>query len=65
MVVNDVGASLSGRGETSATPGEQTCRIIEQRGGEAVLSTETVAEWVAAQRIVATALDALGASTSW
>lgn len=60
VIVNDVGASLSGLGETSATPVEQTCRIIEQRGGEAVLSTESVAEWAAAQRIVATALDAFG-----
>ncbi|MGX7706040.1 SDR family oxidoreductase [Methylobacterium sp. Gmos1] len=60
VVVNDVGASLSGLGETSATPGEQTRAIIEQRGGEAVVNTDTVAEWAAAQRIVATALDAFG-----
>jgi NAD(P)-dependent dehydrogenase (short-subunit alcohol dehydrogenase family) len=60
VVVNDVGASLSGLGETSATPGEQTRAIIEQRGGEAVVNTDTVAEWEAAQRIVATALDAFG-----
>ncbi len=60
VVVNDVGASLSGLGETSATPGEQTRAIIEQRGGQAVVNTDTVAEWEAAQRIVATALDAFG-----
>ncbi|AWN46437.1 3-hydroxyacyl-CoA dehydrogenase [Methylobacterium terrae] len=60
VVVNDVGASLSGLGETSATPGEQTRAIIEQRGGQAVVNTDTVAEWDAAQRIVATALDAFG-----
>lgn len=60
VVVNDVGASLSGLGETSATPGEQTRAIIEQRGGEAVVNTDTVAGWDAAQRIVATALEAFG-----
>ena len=60
VVVNDVGASLSGLGETSATPGEQTRAIIEQRGGRAVVSTDSVADWEAAQRMVATALDAFG-----
>ncbi|NGM33483.1 SDR family oxidoreductase [Methylobacterium sp. DB0501] len=60
VVVNDVGASLSGLGETSATPGEQTRAIIEQRGGQAVVNTDTVAEWAAAQAMVATALDAFG-----
>ncbi|BAQ49032.1 MULTISPECIES: SDR family oxidoreductase [Methylobacterium] len=60
VVVNDVGASLSGLGETSATPGEQTRAIIEQRGGRAVVSTDSVADWEAARRMVATALDAFG-----
>ncbi|KMO42702.1 3-hydroxyacyl-CoA dehydrogenase [Methylobacterium tarhaniae] len=60
VVVNDVGATLSGVGETSATPGEQTRAIIEQRGGQAVVSADTVAEWEAARRMVATALDAFG-----
>lgn len=60
VVVNDVGASLSGEGETSASPGEQTRGIIEQRGGQAVVSTDTVAEWESARRIVAAALDAFG-----
>ncbi|KMO34233.1 SDR family oxidoreductase [Methylobacterium aquaticum] len=60
VVVNDVGASLSGVGETSATPGEQTRAIIVQRGGEAVVDTGSVAEWDAAQAMVATALEAFG-----
>ena len=34
VVVNDIGASLTGEGETSATPGQQTVGIIQQRGGE-------------------------------
>lgn len=60
VVVNDIGASLSGIGETSATPGEQTVAIIRQRGGEAVANTDSVAEWDAARRIVATAMKAFG-----
>ena len=60
VVVNDIGASLTGIGETSATPGEGTKAIIEQRGGTAVTNTDSVADWESARRIVATALDAFG-----
>ena len=60
VVVNDIGASLTGEGPTSATPGEQTVAIIQQRGGRAVANTDSVAEWARAQRIVQTALDAFG-----
>jgi NAD(P)-dependent dehydrogenase (short-subunit alcohol dehydrogenase family) len=59
VVVNDVGASLSGEG-SSDTPAEQTKQIIEQRGGRAVISRDSVAEWASAQRIVQAALDAFG-----
>ena len=60
VVVNDIGASLTGEGATSATPGQQTVAIIEQRGGVAVANTDSVAEWPAAQRIVQTAMDSFG-----
>ena len=60
VVVNDIGASLTGEGPTSATPGEQTVAIIQQRGGRAVANTDSVAEWASAQRIVQTALDSFG-----
>ena len=60
VVVNDVGASLAGTGETSATPGEQTRLIIEQRGGRAVTSRDSVADWTSAQRIVQAGMDAFG-----
>jgi NAD(P)-dependent dehydrogenase (short-subunit alcohol dehydrogenase family) len=60
VVVNDIGASLTGEGATSATPGEQTVAIIQQRGGEAVLSTDSVADWVSAQRIIQCAIDSFG-----
>ena len=59
VVVNDVGASLGGEG-TSATPGQQTVQIIEQRGGRAVASTDSVAGWDSARRIVQCALDSFG-----
>ncbi|MBP0444675.1 SDR family oxidoreductase [Roseomonas sp. SSH11] len=60
VVVNDIGASLTGIGEQSATPGEQTKAIIEQRGGQAVTNTDSVADWESAKRIVASAMDAFG-----
>lgn len=60
VVVNDIGASLSGEGELSRSPGEDTKALIEGRGGEAVVSTDSVAGWDSAGRIVAGALDAFG-----
>lgn len=60
VVVNDIGASLTGIGETSATPGQGTVAIIEQRGGTAVVSTDSVADWDSARRIVRTAMDSFG-----
>ena len=59
VIINDVGASLSGEGR-SATPAQQTKQIIEQRGGRAEISTEFVAEWGSAQKIVQAALDHFG-----
>jgi len=59
VIVNDVGASLSGEG-LSATPAEQTRQIIEQAGGQAAISTDSVAEWASAQKIVQAALDNFG-----
>jgi len=59
VVINDVGASVAGEG-SSETPAQQTKQIIEQRGGEATVNTDSVADWASAQRIVAAALDAFG-----
>jgi len=59
IVINDIGASLTGEG-LSGTPAEQTKQIIEQRGGQAAITTDSVADWTSAQRIVATAMDAFG-----
>jgi NAD(P)-dependent dehydrogenase (short-subunit alcohol dehydrogenase family) len=59
IVINDIGASLGGEG-FSATPAEQTKGIIEQRGGQAVINTDSVSEWDNAKRIVQCALDSFG-----
>jgi NAD(P)-dependent dehydrogenase (short-subunit alcohol dehydrogenase family) len=59
VIVNDLGVSVSGDGG-SKTPAEQTKAIIEQRGGQAAISTESVAGWDSARRIVQAALDNFG-----
>jgi NAD(P)-dependent dehydrogenase (short-subunit alcohol dehydrogenase family) len=59
VVVNDLGASVTGEG-ADRSPGEETVGLITQAGGRAVLNGESVAEWEAAQRIVRAAIDAFG-----
>lgn len=59
IIINDIGASLSGEGQ-SATPAQQTKQIIEQRGGKAEISTESVSSWDNAGKIVQAALDHFG-----
>jgi NAD(P)-dependent dehydrogenase (short-subunit alcohol dehydrogenase family) len=59
IIINDIGASLSGEG-ASATPAQQTKAIIEQRGGAAEINTDSVASWVNAGKIVQSAMDHFG-----
>lgn len=59
VVINDIGVSLSGEGG-SASPAEEVKAEIEGFGGKAVISTESVSEWQAAQRMVAMAKDSFG-----
>jgi len=59
VVVNDIGASLAGQGQ-SASPAELTQQIIAQRGGRSVISTDSVSDWTSAQRIVQAAMDGFG-----
>ncbi|KZD08969.1 SDR family NAD(P)-dependent oxidoreductase [Oceanibaculum pacificum] len=59
ILINDIGVSLTGEGG-SGSPAEQTKQIIEQRGGKAAISTESVSEWASAKRSVEAALDAFG-----
>ncbi|MFC7538568.1 SDR family NAD(P)-dependent oxidoreductase [Siccirubricoccus deserti] len=59
VIINDIGASLTGEGQ-SATPAQQTKAIIEQRGGQAEINTDSVSSWESAGKIVQSALDHFG-----
>jgi NAD(P)-dependent dehydrogenase (short-subunit alcohol dehydrogenase family) len=59
VIINDVGASLTGSGE-SATPARQTQAIIRQNGGLAEISADSVSEWESARKIIQAALDYFG-----
>jgi len=59
VVVNDIGASVSGEG-SDASPGQQVVDEIKAGGGQAALSTDSVSEWTSANRIVQCALDSFG-----
>src|SRR3954463_14073943 len=59
VVVNDIGTSVKGEGESSA-PAERVVQEIRAAGGTAIASTDSVADWASANRIVQAALDAFG-----
>ena len=59
VVVNDIGASITGEGR-DLSPGMGVVDEIIAAGGQAVLSSESVATWNGAQAIVQTALDSFG-----
>ena len=59
VIINDVGASVSGEGQ-DATPAQQTKAIITQNGGQSEISADSVATWASAQKIVQAALDHFG-----
>ena len=59
VVVNDLGASLTG-GAEDATPADDVVAEIKAKGGSAVANRDSVADWSAAQRIVNTAIEAFG-----
>ncbi len=59
IVINDIGASVSGEGN-DASPGQQVVDEIKAAGGEAVLSTDSVSDWKAANRIIECAADSFG-----
>jgi NAD(P)-dependent dehydrogenase (short-subunit alcohol dehydrogenase family) len=59
VVVNDYGVELDGRAPSSG-PAFDVVAEIGRGGGEAVASTESVADWDGARRIVETALERFG-----
>jgi NAD(P)-dependent dehydrogenase (short-subunit alcohol dehydrogenase family) len=59
VVVNDLGASLDGGGADQSFAAEVVA-LIQQRGGQAVASGDSVADPAAAERIIATAVERFG-----
>lgn len=59
VILNDVGASLSGDGN-SDLPARGTLALIEGAGGSAAINDDSVATWASAQRIVQCAMDHYG-----
>jgi NAD(P)-dependent dehydrogenase (short-subunit alcohol dehydrogenase family) len=59
VVVNDIGASVSGEGK-DVGPAQKVVDEIRAKGGQAVASTDSVATWMSANAIVKTAIDAFG-----
>jgi len=59
VVVNDIGASVHGEGK-DAGPAQKVVDEIRKAGGKAVASTDSVADWAAAQRIVDCCVDSFG-----
>jgi NAD(P)-dependent dehydrogenase (short-subunit alcohol dehydrogenase family) len=60
VVVNDIGASLAGDTQAAESPAQQVVREIENGGGSAVASSDSVSAWDSAHRIVQCAVDTYG-----
>jgi NAD(P)-dependent dehydrogenase (short-subunit alcohol dehydrogenase family) len=59
VVVNDLGGAVDGSG-TSASVAEEVADGIRRRGGRAIANHDSVADFKAAERIVATAVEQFG-----
>ena len=59
VLVNDLGTSVAGEG-ANAGPAQKVVDEIRAAGGRAAASTDSVADWASAGRIVEAALDAFG-----
>jgi len=59
LIVNDIGASVSGEGQ-DAGPAQAVVNEIKAFGGEAAANTDSVSEAASAARIVQCALDSFG-----
>jgi NAD(P)-dependent dehydrogenase (short-subunit alcohol dehydrogenase family) len=59
VIVNDLGAALSGEGHDD-TPAQQVVEEIKAAGGEAAANAENVADFAGAQRLVKQAIDDFG-----
>ncbi len=59
VVVNDLGTSGDGVG-SDETPAQEVVRTIKERGGEAVVNTDNVADFRGAKRLIDQAVDTFG-----
>src|SRR3954464_10748314 len=59
VLVNDLGTSVKGEG-ADVGPAEKVVKEIRAAGGSAAASTDSVADWTSANRIVQAALDNFG-----
>ena len=59
VVVNDFGGSVDGSGN-SATPAEETAKLVEAAGGKAVVNATSVTEMANGEALVQQALDEFG-----
>jgi len=59
VVVNDIGASVSGEGKDTG-PAQKVVDEIHAQGGQAVANTDSVATWTSANAIIKTAIDSFG-----
>ena len=59
VIVNDLGAALSGEGH-DVTPAQQVVEEIKAAGGEAAANAENVADFDGAERLVKQAIDQFG-----
>lgn len=60
VVVNDLGTSLSGEGDSGASPAEQVVEEIRVAGGQATANHDSVAEWAGACAMVDAAVAHFG-----
>jgi NAD(P)-dependent dehydrogenase (short-subunit alcohol dehydrogenase family) len=59
VVVNDLGTSVKGEG-ADTSPALSVVETIKSKGGSAVASTDSVADWTSANRIVQCAVETFG-----
>jgi NAD(P)-dependent dehydrogenase (short-subunit alcohol dehydrogenase family) len=59
VVVNDIGASLTGDG-TDSSPADRVVDEIRTAGGTAIANTDSVATWESAHNIIRSAIEAFG-----
>lgn len=59
VVVNDIGASVSGEGKDTG-PAQKVVDEIHAKGGQAVANSDSVATWTSANAIIKTAIDKFG-----